>query len=121
MENELWLSTLGITAFNIVRAIEQGFLNKITFEEIHREIESGQLIAFLEEKLKTVDLDFSVLKSDNGQGRAFIEVMQRIANATTGSDFGVEKCGLCLLLALCIEAMKSRDWNWEWEAEKRVR
>jgi hypothetical protein len=108
METKLRLSTLSIVAFNLVSAIDHGFLEKITFDEIYREIESGNLIAFLKSQLGD-SVDLSLVTADTVQGRRFIEALQRLPNVLAGNErrkLGVENSGLCLLLAFCIELMQ---------------
>ena len=105
-------------AFEITSAIDHGFIDAISYDEIYKEIKSGRLITFLKEKLGDA-IVLSHLKGNPGQERCFIEVMQRIANVAVGSDFGIEKHGLCLLLAFCIEAIQSKQWDGEREAKKQ--
>jgi hypothetical protein len=100
-------------AFELNAAIDQGLIDKISCEDVYEKIERGSLIFFLKERLGDA-IDISLLEHDHEQSALFIELMQRIANCVTGSDFGVEKHGICLLLALCIEAMQHpSNWNWE--------
>ena len=48
METKLRLSTLSFAAFNLTSALDHGFIDKITFDELYRETESGNLINFMQ-------------------------------------------------------------------------
>jgi len=105
-------------AFELTAAIDQGLIDKISYDEIYREIEKSSLISFVKERLGDA-IDVSLLENNPEQSAYFIEFMKRIANCVTGSDFGVEKHGICLLLAFCIEGMQHpSNWDWKWESEK---
>lgn len=121
MRQKLHLTSLSIMAFELTAVIDQGLTDKVSCDEIYREIESGNLIAFLKDRLGDA-VDLSLLENNPEQNASLIELMQRIANVTTASNFGIEKHGLCLLLAFCIEGMQHPDnWDWEWEVKKMKR
>jgi hypothetical protein len=124
METKLRLSSLSAMAFELTSAIDHGFIDEFSFDEIYKEIESGRLIAFLKERLGDA-VDLSILEKNPEQNASFIELMQRTSNVLSGQErrkLGIEKHGLCLLLAFCIEAMQHPyNWDWEWEAEKMGR
>lgn len=118
MTERLRLSTLSLMAFELNVSIDQGLTDKFSYKEVYEKIEDGSLIAFLKERLGNA-IDISLLEHDPEQSALFIELLQRTANCVTGSDFGIEKHGICLLLAFCIEAMQHpSNWNWELELEK---
>lgn len=111
MKTKLLLSSLSFTAFKLTSAIERGYLNKITFDEIYQGIESGDLLSYLEEKLA---IDLSIINRVPDQKQGFIEVMQEIAGGYKGREenkLALKNCGLCLLLAFCIEAMQQFFWD----------
>jgi hypothetical protein len=118
MTERLRLTTLSIVAFELNAAIDQGLIDKFSYDEVYEKIADGSLIVFLRERLGDA-IDISLLEHDPEQSTLFIELLQRTANCVTGSDFGVEKHGICLLLAFCIEAMQHpSNWNFELELEK---
>jgi len=51
MPGKLSIFTVTFAARNLTSAIDHGFFDRITFDELYREIENGNLITFLEEKL----------------------------------------------------------------------
>jgi hypothetical protein len=111
MEQKLRIAPVSSVAFDLITAIDHGFLEEITFDEIYREIESGNLIAFLKNRLGD-NVDLSLVTTDTAQGRSFIKVMQRLPDVLRGNErkkLGVEKSGLCLLLAFCIEVMQNLE------------
>lgn len=113
MQTRLSLSALGCAAIELTSAIEHGHLNEITFDDIYRQIENGRLVPFLEDRLGD-DIDLSLISPDQEQGQYLIAVLNEVAGGLHGRErkkLGVESCGLCLLLAFCIEAMQQCYWD----------
>jgi len=107
MKTKLRLSTLSFAAFNLTAALDKGLIHKITFDELYREIENGNLIKFLEERLD--DYDWSLFGPEFDQGPAFVEAIQRVAEVLKGRErrkMGIQYSGVCLLLSFCIEVMQ---------------
>ena len=110
MKTKLRLSTLSYAAFNLTAAIDEGHIHKITFDELYREIENGNLINFLKDRLN--DCDWSLLGPESDQGPAFVEALQRLPNVLRGNErrkLGIQYSGVCLLLSFCIELMQHPD------------
>ena len=107
METKLRLSTLSFAAFNLTSALDHGLIDKITFHELYRETESGNLINFLKERLG--DFDWSLFGPEFDQGPYFVEAIQSVAEVLKGQErrkIGISNSGICLLLSFCIEVMQ---------------
>ncbi|MGV8125848.1 MAG: hypothetical protein ACP5PV_01380 [Methanothrix sp.] len=108
---KLFLSHLTMVISEMAVAIEHGYLGKVSFAEIYQGIENGNLISFLKERLgDTVDL--SLVMPDQDQGRLFIDAMRYVVPGLEGRErrkTGIEKCGLCLLIVLCVEAVRQTE------------
>jgi hypothetical protein len=113
-ENKLYLSHLTLFIPEMTVAIEHGYLGKVSFEEVYQGIEQGNLVPFLKEKLGDA-VDLSLIKPEDEQGRLFIEAMRYVVPGLEGRErrkTGIEKCGLCLLIVLCIEAVRQPElWS----------
>ena len=107
MTAKLEISTVAWAAFNLTDAIDHGLANSIMFDEIRREIENGNLIAFLNERLG--DFDWGLFGPEFDQGPSFVEAMQFEAEVFKDRErrkLGIKNSGVCLLLSFCIEAMQ---------------
>lgn len=115
MADKLRISTVAWAAFNLNSAIDHGLVDVIAFDEIRKEIENGNLIKFLNERL--ADFDWGLFGSEFDQGPSFIDAMQFEAEVFKDREkrkLGIRNSGVCLLLAFCIEALQQlgRDENY---------
>ncbi|MGA2678969.1 MAG: hypothetical protein ABSF37_06675 [Sedimentisphaerales bacterium] len=98
------LTPLTITILELNHLIDSGRYNNITLGDIKHEIDKGTIIQYIQEKAND-DVDFSIIlngKTYPGFEKFYIDYLQRICNAYSGNErrkWGVERLGLCLLLA----------------------
>ncbi len=106
MPGKLSIFTVTFAARNLTSAIDHGFFDRITFDELNREIENGNLITFLEEKLNGGD--WSLVGPVFDQGPLFVEAMKQRAVRFKNyeHEIGIHNSGTCLLLAFCIEEIQ---------------
>jgi len=114
METKLRLSTLGMVAFNLNTAIEAGHIDDFGFAEVYEAIGKGTIVGFLDDKLGH-DVNLSLLRHPPGraQHEAFVEVMKYTAPSFEGSErqLGVQRSGMCLMMALVLVAMQEGYWS----------
>ncbi len=107
---KLLLDSVSYLAFNLVSAIDHGYINSFTFDDIYQGLDNKNLLHKLEEKLgDTIDLS---LLTKSEQGKLLVECLSGVAinlKQRERRKFGVESCGLCLLMAFCLEIMQSFD------------
>jgi len=106
MPDKLNIFTVTFAARNLTSAIDQGFADRITLDELYREIENGNLITFLEERLS--GWDWGLFGPDFDQGPLFVEAMKQnaIRFKNCEHEIGIHNLGTCLLLAFCIEEIQ---------------
>lgn len=107
MSDKLSIFTVTFAARNLTSAIDHGFADKITIDELYKEIESGNLITFLKERLN--DWDWGLFGPDFNQGPLFVEAMKQkaIRFKNYEHEIGIRNSGTCLLLAFCIEEVQN--------------
>jgi hypothetical protein len=79
------------------------------------------LIKFLNERLG--DFDWGLFGPEFDQGTSFVEAMQFEAEVFKDRErrkLGIEKSGVCLLLAFCIEAMQQLGTNENYYQKNRI-
>ncbi len=102
------MKLLWVTYFilNINGAIETGKYQDVSVEEVEEHIDGGGLIPYLRERLGG-DLDLSFLKEQDAQ--ELNAKLNDILAAQRGNErrkWGIEKSGLCLLVAWANEIMQ---------------
>lgn len=112
MENKPRLSTLGFLGFSLNMALEKGYANAMSFDDIYNSVKNKTLLEDLEDKIPDF-FDFSLYPSGSEQNQYLNEVLDCIAGGLEGRErkkVGIEKSGLHLLLACVLEAMQQKDW-----------
>ena len=93
--------------FEINAAIDSGKYNNITMDEIKKHIEEGDIFDFLNQEVKEMDL--SLLDDTDILILGIVKRLQDISIVLSGQErrkCGIEKTGLCLLLAYVIEMVQ---------------
>jgi hypothetical protein len=86
------------------KLIDSGEYNNISISDVHDAIDSQRLLRFIKEKCGR-DVDFSIYFESTAYGDFegyYEEKMNQLYNAYAGEErrkWGVEKLGLCLVLA----------------------
>ena len=106
------LSPFTSLAMQLNAAIDSGKYANIGMPEVKRHLHDGSIFKFLEEKVGE-DVDLSLLTSPDSCYPGFVEYynkrMESMVNAYAGNEsrkWGVEKQGLCLLLAWTLEMIQ---------------
>lgn len=108
MSHDRDVVSLTYFAFSVNAAIDDGKGGDLEFDDIYSSLERGTLLADLD-KLYPDTFDFSVYEAGGEREERLTEMLH---NATGGIEHrerrktGVEHNGLCLLMALTIEAMQ---------------
>jgi hypothetical protein len=98
------LTSLG---FYLTSALDSGKYANVTLAEVRQHIDHGTVFEFLARRLGN-DIDLSMF--DKGKRDALTDEWQRIDNAIDPRrKFGVERNGLALLLAFCLEGIQQRQ------------
>ncbi len=98
------LQSLTLTILQLNHLLDTGKYNDISTEDVKNEIEKGTILRYLKDKAKG-DIDLSLfLESDTYPNfeKLYCEQLQSILEAYGGDErrkWGVEKLGLCLLIA----------------------
>lgn len=112
MENKPRLSSLTYLGFCINMALEKGYGNTMSFDDVYKSLENNTLLEDLETKIPDF-FDFSLYPSGSEQNRYLNEVLAYAAGGLEGRErrkVGIEKSGLHLLLAYVLEAIQQKDW-----------
>ena len=117
-EQKPFLAMLTLLGRQVNAAIEKGYGNKISFNDVYKGIEERNLFELLDEKLPRV-LDLSPFLESNGtypypeQRDGLLNALSRVASAIKGGeirDCGIESSGLSLLMAYILEAIQQEYW-----------
>ena len=108
------LSTLSFVGFFVNGAISKGYLDSVSFDEIYKGLEQGNLFQFLETRMPG-EFDFSLFEQNSDQHIGFHQVLNNIAKGLQGRErrkMGLSNSshGLSLLLSFILEAMQHKDW-----------
>ncbi len=90
--------------------IDSGDYDGISLEDVKDHIRQGDIVRWLQEHAP--DADLSLLSDDDV--REYGEMLAAIDGGYAGSErkkWGVEKKGLCLLLAWTNELIQQRKWS----------
>jgi len=93
--------------------LDRGYLHSISIEQIERGILSSRLFAELQEALEQ-KIDLSLLVGSDQEG-LLLEALRDVHEGIGGREgrkFGVEKSGICLLIAYILEVLQ-RNAQWE--------
>lgn len=94
---------LTILAFGVNAAIDSGNHSHITLDDIRRRIEDDSIFEFLENEVK---VDTSLLTEE--KRTELLDHWRRLNNAADSRrKFGVERSGLCLILAYLLEGAQN--------------
>ena len=107
------LSSLAFIGFQINAAIDDGYADKITFEQVYKGLEDENLFELLNRELPHT-FDFSLFPKGNDQTYKLYKALQWAASGLEGRErrkTGVEKSGLTLLIAFILECMQHRAWS----------
>lgn len=103
------ITNLTFFAFYINGAIDSGKYNHITFDDVAKQIEAGTIFAYLQRELNG-DIDISIF--DDSKRQELLSEWQDILGAVSARrKFGVERTGLCLLVAYLLEGIQRRQDN----------
>ena len=111
------LCMLSFLGFQVNAAIEKGYGNKISFNDVYMGLEERNLFELLDKKLPKV-LDISLfLESKEGnyleQRDGLLNALSDAASGMKGSEsrkYGLESSGLSLLMAYILEAIQQEYW-----------
>ena len=111
------LCMLSFLGFQVNAAIEKGYGNKISFNDVYMGLEERNLFELLDKKLPKV-LDISLfLESKEGnyleQRDGLLNSLSDAASGMKGSEsrkYGLESSGLSLLMAYILEAIQQEYW-----------
>lgn len=112
MKNKPRLSSLAFLGFSINMALENGYANAISFDDVYTSLNNKTLLEDLETKIPDF-FDFSLYPKGSEENQYINEVLDYIAGGLQGRErrkVGIEKSGLNLLLAYILEAMQQKDW-----------
>ncbi|MBI5806238.1 hypothetical protein HZA73_09350 [candidate division TA06 bacterium] len=107
-----WLNTLSFVGFEVNSAIEGGFGDGVSFDDIYTSIERGALLEDLD-KLITDTFDFSLYPAASEQNIAFNYAIKIASEGIQGREsrkVGIKKSGLHLLVAIILEAIQQQYW-----------
>lgn len=115
-EQKPLLSMLSFLGFQVNAAIEKGYGNEISFNDVYEGLEERNLFELLDEKLPG-SLDLSLfLERNKGasleQRVGLLNALNDAASGMKGSErkYGVESSGLSLLMAYILEAIQQQYW-----------
>ena len=118
MREKIFLSFLVMLGFQVNAAIESRLDDPLTFDDIHRGLDDGDLFERIEEKLpKTLDLSpYALENADDfaGYREAMLAALADAAGGMEGREsrkYGVKKSGLSLLMAYILEAIQ-QETHW---------
>lgn len=100
------ITNLTFLGFYINGAIDSGKYSDVSISLIAEQIEAGTIFAFLQTRLAD-DIDLSIL--DEAKRKELLSEWQDLLAAVNARrKFGVEKSGLCLLVAYLLEGIQRR-------------
>jgi len=111
---KLRLSSITNFIFAVNSAHDTGRHNDIDVEDVWELIEKSGLLTFLSEQLGR-DADFSLL-TETEQGELFEAALKPYTNTAVPEDWGIERNGLCLLIAMAAELIQT-GWR---DAESKL-
>ena len=105
---EVKLTALTLLVLRLNGLIDSGKFNDIMVAEVHKWAEEGNILVSLVERTKgeCSSEDYNEDGPYANFSDFYNDQMESLANATVGSDFGVENSGLCLLVAWTNELIR---------------
>lgn len=101
--------------------LDTGKYDDISIEEVHEQIDNGNILRFLQERAGD-DIDLSIHLNTDVYGdfeRFYVEYLQSIYHAYAGNErrkWGVENKGVCLLIAWTNEIIQ-QGTGWRPDAD----
>ncbi|MCY6380233.1 hypothetical protein [Hoeflea prorocentri] len=93
--------------WQLIAACDSGKYDTLSLDEVQQHADAGTIASFMVEKFGQ-DCDFSLIEPSDWL--AISETWSSIANAVEPSrKFGVEKRGVCLLMAYVLESLQMLD------------
>lgn len=103
------ITNLTFLAFYLNAALDTGKYTDVSYQEVADHIDDGTIFNFLQKRLAG-EIDLSIF--DEGMKKELVQEWQDILNAVSARrKFGVEKNGLCLLVAYLLEGIQRRQDN----------
>jgi hypothetical protein len=109
--DKLWISSLCCAIFYLNARLGEGNGDRIRFDDVYREIDSGTLWPFLERELGESTLDF-LRPGVHEQAALFAEAMRNAG--TDPADLLLDSRkhnGVCLVIALIAETIQQGHWD----------
>jgi hypothetical protein len=109
--DKLNIYALSDALFMLNGALDRGKASDVTCEEVHRHLESGDLVEFLQHRL---GVQFSGARPGVEQNKYFVEALRSVRDTIGGRErrkFGVENNGACMLIAYITEIIQSGMWD----------
>lgn len=112
------VTALTLLILQINKLIDSGKYNDITIEDVHQAIESKNLLRFLKQKAGSdIDLSLQIDSTTYGGFEEYYETqINNIYAGYSGQErrkWGVEKLGLCIVLAWTNEIIQQgQDLKW---------
>jgi hypothetical protein len=103
--DKLRIHALTDALFVVNKAIDKEAAEAVTVDEVHRHIDAGDLVRFLESKLGVA---FSGVREGIDENRLFIEALRHVRQ-TSGRErkvYGVQNSGACLVIAYITEILQ---------------
>ncbi len=110
MASEVRLVDLTFTGFVVNAALDDGKGGDLSFDEIYSGLESGNLLVDLDRKYPAT-FDFSLFPAGGDAEQQLVEALNNASGGIRSRErrkTGVEHNGLCLLMALILEAIQVR-------------
>jgi len=116
-EQKPWLSMLSFLGFHINSAIEKGYGNEVSFNDVYKGLEERNLFELLDEKLpKALDLSPFLEPNEEANLEQRDGLLNALSDAASGMrgrekrKYGVKSSGLSLLMACVLEAIQQEYW-----------
>jgi hypothetical protein len=101
------ITNLTFLAFYLNGALDSGNYSDVSYQEVSGHIQKGTIFQFLQDRLGS-DIDLSIL--DDVKRAELLGEWQSINNAIDARrKFGVERNGICLLVAYLLEGIQRRQ------------
>ncbi len=113
MFDTLKLTSLTFLGFYVTAAIDSGHAGKVSFDEIYHGLKNRSLFQDLNSRLPGT-FDFSLFPPGSKSEAVVLDALTQAADGLEGRErrkTGVEKSGLCLLLAFIFEVIQQHEWE----------
>jgi hypothetical protein len=104
------LQTLTYIILEINAALDSGMYDDLPMQEVSQHFESGDVIPWLKSRVPEVDLSL-LTQQDADQYQAGLADIHGGYAGKERRKWGVEKRGLCLLIAWTNELIQRRSWQ----------